>query len=462
MAVSILENYMKATSAAVLKVASSIEKLWEGENGTTSRDMAAALSVALYGAPPKPTVGDVAGVLSYGGRRPVCDASLAKEATLAVSAARYGIDSTRSFAESAANQICRIMGDAVPTASSVLHGVSSTYSQRRVFIGLDKENEPTVDCSKYKMDGNRTQVTQLMFESSSVLAEVEKNLGSIFSKIQNPEIAGNLKNYVKQTATNKSMGLIVSWGDRVETKLIESEGCTNNYSVSWCARDDIHSALVDIMRHVGKSYCLRATQLTSASDIASFKKAIDTCYNALMAETHERIICNVLFYANFKVVEMDPKMCVRESLGAAASTQAYPTLIKRRTPNETLFFLCFLFKIMPPDFVHTVLTFPMKGMSYHGRSGTRLGPLLSSHDPHFQEFWVHSQGLLDKRSDTVTRLSQSGVRCDAVDATANLTGPVYVLVMAVANSFQAQRACSLGILQQVETQYRTWNKFVQG
>nr|BDT62686.1 MAG: wsv308-like protein [Metapenaeus ensis nimavirus]GBG35492.1 wsv308-like protein [Metapenaeus ensis nimavirus] len=462
---AILEKYLEATAKAVLAVAQSVEKQWEMEGTQPSVEMAAALSVAMYGAPPKPTAGDIADLLpSHGGRKNMRDASLAEKTVLAMSVARYGIEATHKIAETAAEDIYDIMASIVsrPSPSNV-----RPYIERTVFIGLNGDNHPIVDCTKYKMDGDETQMSPSMFTSTVVLEEVEKDLVDLFSEVQDPEMTRvNLKSYVKRIATNGQMESIMSWGDEAERKLRRREqpeqSCyhLSDYQISRRATE-VNAAVADIMRHVGKSYCSKATQLISAQDIINFQRAIGTCYDALMADTHECIISHVFFYANFKIMEDNPKTYVKEKLGTAAGTLSRPATLKRRTVSEMLFYLCFMFKIMPVDFVGSVLTFPDKGLSYHGRSGTRLGPLLSNYGPRFQESWSLAQGVLQKRRETVTHLTQNKTRVDTLDAFANLTGPVYVLVLAVAKTFQAQRACAFKFLKEIDEQYKLWNKFVQ-
>nr|AKS10632.1 wsv308-like protein [Metopaulias depressus WSSV-like virus] len=465
MAVRILENYMKTNAAAVLTVVESVEKLRTEERGILSPEEATAISVAMYGAPPKPAAGNVASIVFPHRRKRLADKSMADGVLMSMSVARYGIENSRSRAEAAAENISKIMEEITTTPPPCIDTLD------RVFVGLNDDNTPRVDCTKYKLKGDDKKITQASFQESSVIDSVEKKLKEVLSEVlQKDEGASNtLKSYIKMLANNTSMTSIISWANGVEIMLKEYEGrlgasnSTPPYYFPLISRhaSKVKIAVKEIMSLVGKSYCRTATQLTSAQDISRFQKATDTCYTALMAETHERIVSNLLFYVNFKIVEGNEKDYVKNRLGAMAGTVKEPISIERRDAIETLFGLGFMFKLMPPEFVDSVLTFPLADLSYHGRCGTRLTPLLNNYDPRFEDSWARFKDVLSERSKVVRMLHEKGSRIDYVDATANLTGPVYVLVLDVANAFQTQRMCAYKLLNEIKDHYRLWNKFAQ-
>ena len=462
----ILEDYMKTNAAAVLTVAESVEKLRTGGVGILSPEEAAAISVAIYGAPPKPAAGNVANIVSpYKRQRLVMkDKSMADDIVLAMSVARYGIENNRNRAEAAAENIGRIMEDitSTPTTCTTIKPYVDTLD--RIFVGFNDDNTPRVDCTKYKLVETDKKITPKSFQEPSVTQSVETNLKEILSEVFQNDQGADLMPYINSLALR--MDPIISWANGVETVLkkqqVKVESILPPHSY-FSARDisEVKMAVKDIMSLVGQSYCRTVTQLTSAQDISRFQKATDTCYTALMAETHERIVSNLLFYVSFKTVKENKKDYVKNRLGVMAGTVNQPVSIKRRDVAETLFGLCFMFKIMPPEFIDSVLTFPSKDLSYHGLSGTRLTPLLSNYGPRFEVSWARFKDVLSERSRAVRILHDKGNRIDYVDATANLTGLVYVLVLDVANAFQAQRTCAYKLLNEIKEQYRLWNKFVQ-
>lgn len=491
MAVRILENYMKANAAAVLTVVESVEKLRTERGGISSPEVAAAISVAMYGAPPKPAAGNVASIVSPPRKRKrlvmgynspprkrkrlvVEDKSLADDVVLLMSVARQGIESNRKRAEAAAENIGRIMREitTAPAACTTIEPYVDTLD--KVFVGLNNDYTPCVDCTKYTLSDSTKNITLASFHESTVLDSVEKSLRDVLSKVQERETSkvqekepsDNLRQYIKNVATNISMNSIILWADGVESVLKECAQSTpspsNYFPLISRHASEVRKAVQRIKRLVGESYCkMPATQLISAGDISEFRQAADTCYSALMAETHERIVSNLLFYVNFKVVEGNKQDYVKNRLGTMAGTVREPIRIERRDTTETLFGLCFMFKIMPREFTECVLTFPSANLSsYHGRSGTHLTPLLSYYGPRFEDSWVRFKDVLWERSEAVRKSHERGKRIDYVDATANLTGLVYVLVLDVANAFQAQRTCAYKLLNEIKEQYKLWNKFV--
>ena len=449
---------MRTNAAAVLTVAESVEKLRMEEGGISSPEEAASLSVALYGAPPKPSAGDVASLLAPPCKRQrleVEDKSLADDVVLKMSVARYALENNRKRAETAAENISRIMEE-----------ITKTSPVDTLFIGLNNDNTPCVDCSKYKLSGEDKQISVVSFQKTAVIDSVEQQLAELLSKVKDPRGGGanNLRHYISVLANNASMNTFVAWADKIETTLKEYERLQKTSSVvSSGALVSRHAAKVklavtDIMKLVGRAYCKTVTQLITAQDISTFQKATDICYNALMAETHERIVSHLLFYVNFKTVEGNKKDYVKKRLGSMAGMEKEPLFIERREASEALFCLCFMFKIMPPEFVDCVLTFPSADLSYHGRSGTRVVPLLNNYGHRFEETWSLFKEVLSERS-RVIRGNLS--RIDCVDATANLTGSVYVLVSDVAYTFLQQRACAYNFFNDLKELYGLWNKFAQ-
>ena len=458
---------MKTNAAAVLTVVESVEKLrMEEGGGILSPEEAATISVAMYGAPPKPAAGNVASIISPHKRKRLVveDKSMVDDVVLSMSVARYGIENNRSRAEAAAENIGRIMEEIITTPATCTTLKPYIDILDKVFVGLNDDNTPRVDCTKYELVGDK-EITLASFQEPAVISSVENNLKEILSEVQQKDqgASNNLQSYIKVLGKNTSMNSIISWADGVENMLKQyAQAPQPNYFplVSRHA-SKVKMAVKEIMSLVGKSYCRTATQLTSIQDISKFQKATDTCYAALMAETHERIVSNLLFYVNFKIVEGNEKEYVKNRLGTMAGTIKKPISIERRDAAETLFGLCFMFKIMPPEFTDSVLTFPSTNLSYHGRCGTRLSPLLSNYGPRFEDCWARCKDVLSERSRVIKTLHDKDSRIDYVDATANLTGPVYVLVLDVANAFQAQRTCAYKFLNEIKEQYRLWNKFVQ-
>lgn len=462
MAARILEDYMKTNAAAVLTVAESVEKL---RGGISSPEEAAAISVAMYGAPPKPAAGNVASIVSPHKRKrlAVDDQAMADDIVTSMSVARYGIENNRSRAEAAVENIARIMEEITTTPATCTTSIKPYVDTLdRVFVGLNDDNTPRVDCTKYKLveTVDKKKITLASFQEHDVIDSVENSLKDMLSEVQQ-EASDHLKSYIKVLASNVSMNSIISWADGVESALKEAQSTPSppppNYFLLISRHaSKVKMAVKEIASLVGKSYCRTATQLTSAQDISKFQKATDTCYTALMAETHERIVSNLLFYVSFKTVEGNSKHYVKNRLGAMAGTVNKPISIERRDATETLFGLCFMFKIMPPEFVDSVLAFPLADLS---RFGTRLTPLLCNYGPRFQDSWARFKDVLSERSRVVTR--DGGKRIDYVEAIANLTGPVYVLVLDVATAFQAQRTCAYKFLNEIKEQYRLWDTFVQ-
>ncbi|MPD05176.1 hypothetical protein E2C01_100907 [Portunus trituberculatus] len=288
--------------------------------------------------------------------------------------------------------------------------------------------------------------------------------------------------FVTTVAKHVNLGALVAWADSVE-KAIRSP---NNISPSSAAVttpapvlatgpsrvvDEITSrnssvaetAVRNIYNLVSRSYCRTVTQLTSAQDILKFKKAADTCFEALMTDARERAIVNFLFSVNFKVVEGNSEReFVKQRLASMAGNRE-PLVIARRTAEEMLFGTCFMFKVMPREFVACILNFPTMSLSsHHGLSGTCLAPLLNNYGPSFDNSWSLFNQVLQQRSEAVKPLSGKLNRVDTRDASSNLTGPVYVLVLDLARTLTHQRTCSKNFLDKLREQYLLWNKFVEG
>ena len=478
MARQILEKYMAANAAAVLAVAESVEKLRMEEGRISSPEVAACLSVALYGAPPKPSARSVASLAGShkGERLEVGDKSMADDVVLSMSVARYGLDCNRRRAEAAAAKISCIMEEIARTPVARTARKPYVNTLDRVFIGLNDDNTPRVDCSKYKLTGREKKITVASFQVAAVIESVEEQLTEVFSDVQDPQggRANKFGTFLNTLVHNVNFVNVVAWADGIESALKEHERRpgTSSSSSTACSGEgggaltsrhanDVTTAVNSIMKLVGKSFGKTVTQLTSAQDISEFQIAARTCYSALMEETHERIVCLLLFYVSFKVVDGSERDYVKKRLGAMAGTVREPLFIERREASETLFGLCFMLKVMPPDLVHCILSFPSAVFSYHGGEGTCVESLLRGFGPCFEGSWNRFMDVLSHRSLAVRALNDKRSRVDCVDATANLTGPVYVLILDVADAFQAQRACAYKCLNIIKEQCQLWSRFVK-
>lgn len=468
---SVFEKYMKQTASAVLEVVESAEKF---KGRTVDVEQAAILLALMYGDAPKTSAGNVASIVAASSSVTAqqkllrdCD----EKTGLAISAARYGIEHNQQRAESSATEICKIMEEIAPSALTALK--LRLANTNKVHIGLNDDNTPRVDCSRYSIiasnnDATRN-ITAASFADTTVLDTVEKKLKDIFSKLDPQQQQPDSLIYVKNLANSHSMTAIVAWADAVEGVLRTADPalqrassmCTDSPLVSRYA-SAITRAMIVIMEVVGKSYCKTVTQLSSAQDLDKFDKATETCYKALMADTHERLVCTVLFYVCFRPTQVNSKEYVKRMLGAmSGSSNTEPVAIERRSAADTLFGLCFMFKMLPSEFVDGILSFPSGGFSYHGLSGTSLGPLLSNYCPRFEEPWLLFKGLLAERTAMVRNVVINGGSIEAVDAGANLTGPVYVLISDAALAFQRQRFCTGRMLADVKEKYDLWDSYTR-
>lgn len=455
MAVRILENYMKENAAAVLSVVESVEKLRKEGAGILSPEEAAAISVAMYGAPPKPPASNVACILSAK-RLWVEDKSMADDVVMSMSVARYGIESNSRRAESAAEKIARIMDDITNDLKPYID------SPDRVFVGLNDDSTPRVDCTKYTLvNPDKKKITLESFKMSNVTERVEKSLNEILSEVHQQKIDhqdASTSNFINVIMHHAIVKFVISWANNVEFALKEHEQATRPISSHVLK---VKSAVKDIMNLVGNSYCSTATQLTSLPEISRFERAANICYTALMAETYERIVSDLLFYINFKIIRVDDKEYVKNSLGTMAGTVKKPLCIERRDAAETLFGLCFMLKMMPPQFVDIIMTLPWMDLQNSNCHYKGLPVLLRNYGPRFDDSWARFKDVLSERNRVVKELCDKGGRIDQVDAIANLVGLVYVLVVDAANAFQEQRTCSYKFLNEIKDKFRLWNKFVR-
>ena len=474
----ILEGYLNATALAVLRVAEAVENL-KGREALSPQE-AAYLSVAMYGAPPKPSAGNVAAVVKQG----IADKELSDDVLLKMSVARRGQETNSARANIAADDICTIMEDVTGKGFKYSNQRALADENNRVHIGMLNDTTPIIACGRYKMHtgNNPPAVTVEAIQNQATISAVENNFNEIFKDVQNNQQQQQNQSFVTTVANNVNLGALVAWADSVE-KAIRSP---NNISPSTAAVttpapalatgpsrvvDEITSrnssvaktAVQTIYSLVGSSYCRTVTQLTSAQDILRFKKAADTCFEALMTDTRERAIVNFLFYVNFKVVEGDSEReFVKQRLASMAGNRK-PLVIARRTAEEMLFGTCFLFKVMPREFVACILNFPTMSLSsHHGLSGTCLAPLLNNYGPSFDNSWSLFNQVLQQRSKAVKSLCGKLNRVDTRDSSSNLTGPVYVLVLDLARTLTHQRTCSKNFLDKITEQYLLWNKFVEG
>lgn len=139
-----------------------------------------------------------------------------------------------------------------------------------------------------------------------------------------------------------------------------------------------------------------------------------------------------------------------------------PVSLARRTPEEMLFGICFLFKVMPCEFVSCILYSPPMNLTpQRGPSGTCLETLLRGYGPSFENSWLTFNEVLQERINAIKTTPGKLRRVDTHDAYVNLTGPVYVLILDLARTLTHQRTCSKNFLDKITEQYLLWNTFVE-
>nr|BDT63540.1 MAG: wsv308-like protein [Pasiphaea japonica whispovirus] len=465
MATQILEEYIKNTASSVIQVAEAVEKL----KGVQNPEEAAALAIALYGTPPKPSAANVAVAISSNPER-------SNKVLMDMSVARVGQENNRHRVETAIEDICGAMEDVTGSGfrfKQQHYHMTQIKDENKVYIQMVDDHTPQVAAGKYVMEtinggSNTNEIGLQCFRSPATLQAVKNKLKDIFANVQQTSNNNDFSNFVSAVANNGNMGALINWADKVENIITLQQ--RNNFGLNKNIGDDVlysrnagicRVAVKDISQLVGVSYCVPATQLTLAEDIMKFKKAADVCFDVLMSDTIERIITNFLFYVNFKVVEgTDKEKFVKERLASMSGLSNAPITIIRRSAQDTLFGMCYLFKVLPTELVACILNFPTAPSNY-GVSGTCLASTLTNYGTNFDKSWVLFNNVIGERLAAVKDLNSKHRRLDSLDATANLTGPVYVLVLDLARTFSCQKTCSDNFLHEIREQYLLWNKFVE-
>lgn len=257
--------------------------------------------MALYGAPPKPSAGDVASVLKQG----ISDQGLSEDVLLKMSVARRGQETNLKRANAAADDINAIMEDI--SCRGDFKYAFRQFNLDKVHIGMLDNNTPVVACDRYIMQTptNATtpeeEVTVQALQNQQTIQAVGNKLDEIFEHVQD---ASNRKadilSFVKSVTGNVNLGSLVAWADAVEKAINSPLTCVDEI----VSRNSVKAknAVQTIYSLVGSSYGRIATQLTSAQDIRNLNNAAETCYELLMADTVERAFINFVFYVSFKVL----------------------------------------------------------------------------------------------------------------------------------------------------------------
>ncbi|AYW76605.1 VP51 [Procambarus clarkii virus] len=460
----ILDEYLKKTASAVLDVADSFEKI-KGE--IQSPEEAAALSVALYGAPPKPSASAVASIIT-GERTSLNDKYLSDNVLLKMSVARVGQENNRKRADQAADEIRTIMEDITGSLSGAYRQYSPLEEENKVHIGITNNKTPSIVCGYYTMDTSISSepLSLTDFQNPTVIANVTKRMESIFSKVDSAR-STRFDAFVNGVANNMDIKSSIDWANMVENVIKLPDSTPNPCSVDTIVSRDasvVKTAVNDIYASVGKSYCRPATQLTFMSEIEKLRKAAVVCFEALMSDTRERAFVEFLFYVSFKedASNTNSKLFVQNKLSSMSGNPRQPIKLVRRSAEETLFGLCFMFKVMPPEFMNCIFNFPTipHSTQYHGLYGTCLTPLLRKYGSSFEKSWAHFEEILSERANAVKKFGVNDTRIDCLDAVANLTGPVYVLILDLVRTLSAQRSCSTKFLREIKENYLLWNRFV--
>ena len=430
MAAKILEEYMKTTASAVLTVVNSVESL----KTTISQEEAAAISVAMYGAPPKPSVSDVATISHPHKRRKLEDKMLIdNDAVLSMSVARYGIQKNLERVEAILENIERIMIEIAVSSNRMMPD--------EIFVGL---HEPYIDSTKYKLIEGEEETIESF---KNCMQSVEENLKEVFENtlyLEDLHIDYVLKN----------INPALRWANCIEMELKSKQASPPQPAV-FRRSVVIRAAVTELKRLVGKSICRTATQLISAQDIHAFEDATRCCYNALLATIHEQIISNVLFDVFFELSEKNEKKIAQKRL----KLNEEPFFIKRRDAAETLFGLCFI-SIVMPGMADVVFTFPPKHLHHsEWTESCSIKVLRKILNPHFENSWICFQNVLAERKRQVIKYED--LRIDNVDAIANLTGPVYFLISDVNNALEQLRISAYKFFNKTSMHCSLWKKLIK-
>nr|BDT63097.1 MAG: wsv308-like protein [Sicyonia whispovirus] len=449
MSSEILEQYMKETSRAVLAAAAGLERL----NGVSSLEDAAALSAALYGAPPKPSAASVAELTSRGR---LDDRNLEDEALLSISAARWGVSSS-----------VQSLNDALEDINVATHGVSSplgipgqslfAWAPEDMHVGLNRDNSPVVTPGRFTIV--EPELAQNPAPGKAFKEEAEKQLGDILGLAEG-DTSGH-KAFVGSVADSGRLESLVCWADEFEAAVERARGGSWPDSVQSPYASEAAAAVQTISSLVASSCFKTHSQLSSPSELETFGKAATDLFRVLMADTYQKVMSCFLFHASFAVVRpRDARDDVRRRLADGGGSSRQSVKVKRRTAAETLSAVCFVLKMMPSSFVNIVFEFPRTGLgSHHGSSSTSLFPALSCIGPQFATAQDKYIQALKARRSVARRASEEGKRADYADAAVNLTGSAASLLSLLARTLLLQRTCSLVFLRKMKEYQRLWSDF---
>nr|BDU62212.1 wsv308-like protein [Chionoecetes opilio bacilliform virus]GAV93231.1 capsid protein [Chionoecetes opilio bacilliform virus] len=422
-AVDIIEGYMKSMAEAVLRMVESVENMQEG---TATAEEAAKLMAIAYGSSPKPTTKNVAAL--------VCSNNTDSDISLSISAARYGMRMNRLRADASAIDISNIMDTIISTHRPIRPRIIEVH------VGMTSTGV-RVDCSKYSLndndDGDEVDTNNVITRLQGIFGDVEKY------------------EYVEKLVV--CMTGVYQWSDQVAQIIRKGEenntSHTTNPRLSLSSRE-VRDAVRKITELVGSSFGRTVTQLTTGQELSKFKKATCICYQALMANTREQVICDVLFNVCFKRPPVNAKDKIIEMSGGRVEKEK----LERRSKNDILYGLCFLSEMLPSGFLKSIWSV---SDACHGGSSNALYPLLSHYYPRAEEPWHRFKDVIEERERVIA--ASQGEKCgaDVTDAVSNLTGLVYVLVSDVAYAYSLQRTCTERLVSDVTQHCNFWTTFIE-
>ena len=422
----VFEQYLLASTSAVIEVARSIESF---PDVFTPQDAEVA-SAILFGTP-KPSAEDVASLVNYKRRRMAKD-ELSSDILNAISVTKFGQEYYNKRAERNMREIFDYVNrllvpgkDSVYKRSRYSCGLSGSgasskalskmHDHNAVHIGLTVTGDPVLDKEKYVLESPRHS-NEMEHEVNDI--NVRTMLLDMFSllEIENEDIDSLI-----QLTKKKAIDIATKWADSVEKQLNSSHTASVPKKVTMTelymsdAKEGIHS-LCNLVRD---TFFKPASQLTQEQDVDDMQANMKKCVTLINVNALERMVSALLFHSCFKVVD-SPK----ELIALEGGVRKKKTIIKR-SPDDMFVSLCFFFQNFHISYADAL--FGVDDLVSH-RSYTEgiVRNLLSGYSYDFDGPWMTFNHVLDKKRELINR--SRGVREDVLDCRVNLSSPMYVVV----------------------------------
>ena len=334
-----------------------------------------------------------------------------------------------------------------------------------------------LDFTRYRLceSGSQAPPPYRPATTTDLISSVESGINGLFgNKGGDGQHTNGLINTVLQKVLPKTQAWANDFTEKLKYASNIAEGGGGGFlghniyqekSVMETHMTDTKMALAKTLHLIRRSSGRTVTQLSTVEELNSFRENIDCCRNTLIMGTKERIVSTLLFYVSFKPSSGSELNYIRKKVGTLTESGRIddynePIIeIERRTLYETLFGLCYFFKVLPP--VYTDFLFSLESLSKTKLYDNRLVTHLSnSCDQNFDALWDRYIDFLQKRIEFLKKLRDTDKKIDGVDVCNNLMGPTHTLVSDVALALENIKYSLNNFLVDLREKYNLWQSYI--